>query len=62
MDKENFAENWEKHKDALRKQHPDLTEDDLRYKLGEEEELLKRLQEKLGKTKEDIRNWLRIMG
>lgn len=54
--------NWEQTKLKLQKEYPHLTEDDLCYEIGKEEELLKRLQEKLGKTKKEIRNWLSVMG
>jgi hypothetical protein len=62
MEEDQFSSTWERNKEALRKQHPHLTEDDLAYQLGKEEELLERLQTKLGKTKKEIRDWLRIMG
>ena len=34
-----------------------LTDDDLKYEEGKEDELLGRLQKKTGKTKEDLRKW-----
>ena len=55
-------ENWEKKKEHLKKEFPDLTEDDLLYDVGKEEELLKRLKEKLNKNKHEIRKWLSLMG
>lgn len=36
--------------------------EDLYHWVDDEENLLKKLQEKLGKTKQKIRNWLHIMG
>lgn len=63
MEKEDsFGPAWEKHKATLQQQHPHLTDEDLAYKVGQEEELLERLQAKLGKTKKEIRNWLSLMG
>ena len=55
-------ENWELKKAKLLKEHPDLTTDDLIYEIGKEEELLKRLEEKLKQNKEEIRKWLSLMG
>ena len=54
--------NWEQTKAHLKKEFPNLTEDDLLYELGKEEELLKRLQKKLNKNKHEIEKWLSIMG
>jgi hypothetical protein len=51
-------ENWELVKDRLKKEYPHLTEDDLIYEAGKEEELLLRLQQRLKKNKEEIRKYL----
>jgi uncharacterized protein YjbJ (UPF0337 family) len=40
----------------LKQKYANLTDDDLLFKEGKQEELLGRLQNKLGKTKEEIRN------
>jgi uncharacterized protein YjbJ (UPF0337 family) len=47
--------NWKEVSGNLKQQFASLTDDDLLYKEGKEEELLGRLQQKLGKTKEDLR-------
>jgi uncharacterized protein YjbJ (UPF0337 family) len=47
--------NWNEIAGKLKQQFADLTDDDLLFKKGKEEELLGRLQNKLGKTKEDLR-------
>jgi hypothetical protein len=62
MEENTRFDNWEQRKEAIRKEHPELTDEDLRYEIGKEGELLERLQAKLKKTKEEIRNWLHIMG
>jgi len=36
-----------------------LTDDDLKYEEGKEDELLGRLQQKTGKTKDDLRKWFK---
>ncbi|MHB8906072.1 MAG: CsbD family protein [Melioribacteraceae bacterium] len=48
--------NWNELSGKLKQQFANLTDDDLLFKEGKEEELLGRLQSKLGKTKEELRN------
>lgn len=57
-----LAHNWERWKGQVQEQYPDLTEDDLVYEIEKEEELLERLQTKTGKTREQIYDWLHLMG
>jgi uncharacterized protein YjbJ (UPF0337 family) len=47
--------NWNELAGKLKQQFANLTDDDLLFKEGKEEELLGRLQQKLGKTKEELR-------
>ena len=47
--------NWNEIAGKLKQQYANLTDDDLLFKEGKEEELLGRLQQKLGKTKDDLR-------
>ena len=47
--------NWNEIAGKLKQQYANLTDDDLLFKQGKEEELLGRLQQKLGKTKEELR-------
>ncbi len=47
--------NWNQIKGKLKQKYGQLTDDDLTYAEGKEEELMGRLQTKLGKTKEEIR-------
>ncbi|TMP94226.1 MAG: CsbD family protein [Verrucomicrobia bacterium] len=42
-------------KGKLKQKYGQLTDDDLRFAEGKEEELLGRLHQKLGKSKEDLR-------
>jgi uncharacterized protein YjbJ (UPF0337 family) len=46
--------NWNELKGKLQQQFADLTDDDLLYEEGKENELYGRLQKKLGKSKEDV--------
>ena len=58
MNKLNIKGNWNEVAGKLKQQFANLTDDDLLFKEGKEEELLGRLQKKLGKNKQDIRKLL----
>lgn len=47
--------NWNQVKGKLKQEYSDLTDDDLKFQEGKEDELYGRLQEKLGKTKDEIK-------
>jgi len=47
--------NWEELKGKLKQKFANLTDDDLMFAEGKEEELLGRVQTKLGKTNEEVR-------
>ncbi|MBO6622730.1 MAG: CsbD family protein [Balneola sp.] len=47
--------NWNQVKGKLKQKYSDLTDDDLKFQEGKEDELYGRLQEKLGKTKDEIK-------
>jgi uncharacterized protein YjbJ (UPF0337 family) len=47
--------NWNEAAGKLKQQYANLTDDDLLFIEGKEEELLGRLQAKVGKTKEQLR-------
>ncbi len=48
--------NWKEMSGKLKQKFAGLTDDDLLFAEGKEDELSGRLQKKLGKTKEQIRN------
>jgi uncharacterized protein YjbJ (UPF0337 family) len=48
--------NWNELKGKLKQKYGQLTDDDLSFADGKEDEWLGRLQQKLGKTKEDLRS------
>jgi uncharacterized protein YjbJ (UPF0337 family) len=48
---------WNELKGKLKQAYGNLTDDDLRYEEGKEDELLGRLQKKTGKTKDDLKKW-----
>ncbi len=59
---EEIIENWEEKREKLKKEFPQLNDEDVHYVPGEEVELLKKLQTKLKQDRHDIRKWLSLMG
>jgi uncharacterized protein YjbJ (UPF0337 family) len=51
---------WNTVKGKLKQAYGNLTDDDLRYEEGKEDELLGRLQTKTGKTKDELKKWFEI--
>jgi len=54
MDKLEIKGNWNQIKGKLKQKYAKLTDDDLAYLEGKGEELLGRLQEKTGQSREDL--------
>lgn len=50
--------NWNVIKGKLKQQYGDLTDDDLTYVEGQEDELLGRLQKKTGESKENLKKFI----
>lgn len=55
MTKMNLKGNWNEIKGKLKQKYGQLTDDDLTFAEGKEDELLGRLQKRLGMSKEDVR-------
>ena len=55
MNKLTIEGNWNEIKGKLKQKYGDLTDNDLTFAKGKEEELYGRLQQKLGKTKDEIK-------
>ena len=49
---------WNEVKGKIKKEYGDLTDDDLTYEDGKDDELLGRIQQKVGKTKEELKAWI----
>jgi uncharacterized protein YjbJ (UPF0337 family) len=49
---------WNDTKGKIKKQYAQLTDDDLLYEEGDDDQLLGKLQKKLGKTKQEIKDWI----
>lgn len=58
MNKLTIEGNWNEIKGKLKQKYADLTDDDLKFAEGKDDELYGRLQQKLGKTKDEIRKEL----
>ena len=58
MDKLQLKGKWNQLKGAVKQEWADLSDDDLLYVEGKEDELLGRIQEKTGKAKEELLTWL----
>lgn len=54
--------NWNQIKGELKQRYGQLTDDDLTYSEGKEDEFIGRLQKKLGKTKEEVKNEIDQLG
>lgn len=50
---------WSQKKEKLKKQYTTLSDDDLMYEKGEEEELISRIQRKLGKSKKEVKQLIK---
>jgi len=55
MNKLTIEGNWNEIKGKLKQKYGDLTDNDLTYMKGKEEELFGRLQQRLGKSKDEIK-------
>jgi uncharacterized protein YjbJ (UPF0337 family) len=62
MDKLEIRGKWNEIKGKLKQAYGDLSDDDLAYEEGQDEELLGRLQTRLGKTRDGVRKILRDFG
>jgi uncharacterized protein YjbJ (UPF0337 family) len=61
MDKLELTGKWNELKGKVKQAHANLTDDDLRYEEGKDDELYGRLQQKLGKTREEVVTWLKSL-
>ncbi|OJW82344.1 MAG: hypothetical protein BGO69_17305 [Bacteroidetes bacterium 46-16] len=62
MDNAQIGKNWPELREKLLEKYPELTAEDLAYEIGQEAELLKRLQEKLRKNRAEVDYILSLMG
>lgn len=50
--------NWNETKGKMKQAYGDLTDDDVTYAEGKEDEMIGKLQQKLGKTKQEVTDWI----
>jgi len=62
MDKLTLKGNWNELKGKMKQANAELTDDDLQYEEGKDDEFFGRMQQKLGKTKDEIVDWIRSLG
>jgi uncharacterized protein YjbJ (UPF0337 family) len=61
MNKLQFKGSWNEVKGKLKQSYGNLTDDDLVFAEGKDDELLGRLQKKLGRTKDEVRQMIERM-
>lgn len=59
MEKLDIKGNWNEKKGKLKQQYANLTDDDLQYAEGKEDELVGRIQQKLGTSQEKAKEIIR---
>ena len=57
----NIKGTWNELKGKMKQKYGELTDDDLVFAKGKEDEMLGRLQKNLGKTKEEIRKEIELL-
>lgn len=62
MDKLELKGRWNEMKGKAKQQYAELTDDDLTYEEGKDDELVGKIQTRLGKTKDEVVEWIRSLG
>ena len=58
MDKLELKGGWNELKGKIKQAYGDLTDDDLAREEGKDDEMLGKLQQKTGKTRDDLVKWI----
>jgi len=56
--KDKLKGNWNIVKGKAKQQYADMTDDELKYEEGKEDEFVGRMQKKTGQTKEQVIDWI----
>jgi len=56
--KDKLRGNWNQLKGKLKERYSELTDDDLTYMEGQEDQLIGKIQHRIGKSKEEVRSML----
>jgi uncharacterized protein YjbJ (UPF0337 family) len=58
MDTLRIKGNWNQIKGKIKQKYPDLTDDDLLFVAGKEDDLLGRIQRKTGKSRDEVVSYI----
>jgi uncharacterized protein YjbJ (UPF0337 family) len=58
MDTLRIKGNWNQMKGKIKEKYPDLTDDDLMFVTGKEDDLLGRIQRKTGKSRDEVVSYI----
>lgn len=61
MDKLEIKGNWNELKGKIKSAYGNLTDDDLKYEEGHEDQLLGKIEQKTGKTRDEVVKWIRSL-
>lgn len=61
MDKLEWQGKWNEIKGKVKQAYADLTDDDLKHEEGKDDELLGKLQQKTGKTRDELVDWIKSL-
>lgn len=61
MDKLEFQGAWNDVKGKIKQKYAHLTDDDLKYEEGKDDELLGKLQTKIGKGRDELVKWIKSL-
>jgi len=61
MDRLEFKGTWNEVKGKAKQTYADLTDDDLTYEEGKDDETVGKLQQKLGKTRDEVVDWIKSL-
>lgn len=53
--------NWTETKGKIRQQYGNLTDDDMDYAEGKQEEWFGKIGDKVGQTAQDVKNWIKSL-
>lgn len=56
--KDKLKGNWNEIKGKMKQEYGNLTDDDLTYQEGQEDEFIGHVQQKVGKTKQEVQDWI----
>ena len=62
MDNLEIKGRWNELKGKVKQAHGDLTDDDLKWEEGKDDEFFGRMQTKRGKTRDEFVHWLKSLG